>query len=279
MMGSAASLDRCIRGASEIPRLTRDEEHALAVRARAGEQDAIDELVRAHLRFVVVIALKYRRYDVPLGDLIGEGTVGLMTAVDKFDPDRGTRFVTYAGYWIRACVIDAVCRAGTLVGAGRGPFHTKLFFRLRRERAKLSSQIADPAERMSRLATELGMSVEKVTELLHRLDHQDVSLDAPAFRDTATTVMEMLPASTEPQDEWLERKERRDRVQARMEAALSVLDDRERVIIEERILGDEKPSLASLGRRFGVGRERARQLEVRAKKKLAGELTDLVPPT
>ena len=109
-----------------------------------GDQAAADALVEANLRYVIAIALQYRRYGITLGDLIAEGSVGLVTAVRKFDPHRGTRFVTYAGYWIRAFVLEAVVRSSTMVGAGSGPFRSKLFFRLRRERARLSNVIADP---------------------------------------------------------------------------------------------------------------------------------------
>ena len=144
-MQSSASLDRYIQQVRAIPKLSREEEHELALRVRdEGDQDAADRLVEANLRYVIAIGLQYRRYGVKLGDLIAEGSVGLVTAVRKFDPHRGTRFVTYAGYWIRAFVLEAVVRSSTMIGAGSGPFRSKLFFRLRRERARLSNVIADP---------------------------------------------------------------------------------------------------------------------------------------
>ena len=276
-MQSSASLDRYIQQVRAIPKLSREEEHKLAVRVLEGDQDAADKLVEANLRYVIAIALQYRRYGVTLGDLIAEGSVGLVTAVRKFDPQRGTRFVTYAGYWIRAFVLEAVVRSSTMVGAGSGPFRSKLFFRLRRERARLSNLIADPDELTERLASDFDTTKAKMTELLRRLDQREISLDAPAYSDSDATLVEMLPGSMEPQDVVVARRRRHSGIQTRLAGALSVLDERERLIVEKRILSDDSASLAALGRELGVSRERARQLEARAKRKLAEELKDLAP--
>ncbi|MCZ6805504.1 MAG: sigma-70 family RNA polymerase sigma factor [Deltaproteobacteria bacterium] len=276
-MQSSASLDRYIQQVRAIPKLSREEEHGFALRALDGDQEAADKLVEANLRYVIAIALQYRRYGVKLGDLIAEGSVGLVTAVRKFDPHRGTRFVTYAGYWIRAFVLEAVVRSSTMIGAGSGPFRSKLFFRLRRERARLSNLIADPDELIEKLASEFETTPEKMTELLRRLDQREISLDAPAYHDSDATLVEMLPSAEEPQDVIVERQRRRSGIRTRLEGALAVLDDRERLIVEKRILSDDSASLASLGRELGVSRERARQLEVRAKKKLRDELKDFAP--
>ena len=276
-MQSSASLDRYIQQVRAIPKLSREDEHQLALRAREGDQDAADRLVEANLRYVIAIGLQYRRYGVTLGDLIAEGSVGLVTAVRKFDPHRGTRFVTYAGYWIRAFVLEAVVRSSTMIGAGSGPFRSKLFFRLRRERARLSNLIADPEELIATLAAEFDTTSEKMTELLRRLDQREISLDAPAYHDSDSTLVEMLPGAAEPQDVIVARQRRQSGIELRLEGALSVLDERERLIVEKRILSDDSASLASLGRELGVSRERARQLEARAKKKLADELKDLAP--
>ncbi len=276
-MQSSASLDRYIQQVRAIPKLSREDEHQFALRVAEGDQAAADKLVEANLRYVIAIALQYRRYGVTLGDLIAEGSVGLVTAVRKFDPHRGTRFVTYAGYWIRAFVLEAVVRSSTMVGAGSGPFRSKLFFRLRRERARLSNVIADPDELTEKLASEFDTTKEKMTELLRRLDQREISLDAPAYHDSDSTLVEMLPGSAEPQDQVVARQRRHSGIQTRLAGALSVLDDRERLIVEKRILSDDSASLASLGRELGVSRERARQLEARAKRKLAEELKDLAP--
>ena len=277
VMQSSASLDRYIQQVRAIPKLSREEEHGFALRALDGDQEAADKLVEANLRYVIAIALQYRRYGVKLGDLIAEGSVGLVTAVRKFDPHRGTRFVTYAGYWIRAFVLEAVVRSSTMIGAGSGPFRSKLFFRLRRERARLSNLIADPDELIEKLASEFETTPQKMTELLRRLDQREISLDAPAYHDSDATLVEMLPSAEEQQDVTVERQRRRSRIRTRLEGALAVLDDRERLIVEKRILSDDSATLASLGRELGVSRERARQLEVRAKEKLRAELKDFAP--
>lgn len=276
-MQSSVSLDRYIQQVRAIPKLSREEEHELALLVGKGDQDAADRLVEANLRYVIAIALQYRRYGVALGDLIAEGSVGLVTAVRKFDPHRGTRFVTYAGYWIRAFVLEAVVRSSTMIGAGSGPFRSKLFFRLRRERARLSNLIADPDELNEKLAAEFDTTPKKMSELLRRLDQREISLDAPAYNDSEATLVDLLPGSAEPQDEVVARRRRQSGIQTRLAGALSILDDRERLIVEKRILSDDSASLAALGRELGVSRERARQLEARAKKKLAEELRDLAP--
>jgi RNA polymerase sigma-32 factor len=185
--------------------------------------------------------------------------------------------VTYAGYWIRAFVLEAVVRSSTMIGAGSGPFRSKLFFRLRRERARLSNVIADPEELIATLASDFDTTPAKMTELLRRLDQREISLDAPAYHDSDSTLVEMLPGTAEPQDQIVARQRRQSGIQLRLAGALSVLDERERLIVEKRILSDDSASLASLGRELGVSRERARQLEARAKKKLAVELQDLAP--
>ncbi|MCS6796979.1 MAG: sigma-70 family RNA polymerase sigma factor [Myxococcota bacterium] len=267
------SRQACLRNA---PPLSREEERELSIAARRGDQAARARLVTSSLRHVVAIASQYRRYPVRFEDLLSEGHVGLMTAVDKFDPDRGTRFVTYAGYWIRAYVLDFIVRSTSMVGAGSGPLRSKLFFRLRRERARLTNLVPDARERNAVLATQFGVSEERMASMLERLDGRDVSLDRPVFDDAPTSLLDRLvdprPLPDETLDEVRSSRVRSDRV-AR---ALQRLDRRERLIVERRLLSEEEASLAELGRSLGISRERARQLEARARKKLRAELQDLV---
>jgi RNA polymerase sigma-32 factor len=255
-----------------IPTLTREEEHDLAVKVRAGDQQAADRLVEANLRFAVAVALQYRRYGIPVSDLLAEGNLGLMMAVKKFDPDRGTRFVTYAGYWIRAYVLDLVVRSTTMVGAGSGPLRSKLFFRLRRERAKVASLTSDPGERIAQLAERFEVSEPKMEEMLRRIDSRDVSLSTPVHDDASATLQDALPENDVGQEVRYLDAERQRLVEEHLGHALEELDRRERFILEQRFMGDEEVSLASLGRQLGVSRERARQLEARAKKKLKKQL-------
>src|SRR5687768_1572742 len=168
-----AALSQYMRRVRAIPRLSREDEHELALRVRSGDSSAAHALVEANLRFVVAVALQYRRYGISLWELIAEGSLGLMMAVRKFDPDRGTRFVTYAGYWIRAYVLDLVVKSTSMVGAGSGVLRSKLFFRLRRERAKVANLTNDPREHVQRLAERFEVSEEKMEEMLRRIDSRD----------------------------------------------------------------------------------------------------------
>ncbi|MBK8169635.1 MAG: sigma-70 family RNA polymerase sigma factor [Sandaracinaceae bacterium] len=272
---SDAALSRYIERVRSIPKLTREDEHDLAVKAKAGDALAREQLINANLRYVVAVAVQYRRYGLKLSDLVAEGNLGLMLAVAKFDPDRGTRFVTYAGYWIRAYVLDMVVRATSMVGAGSGPLRSKVFFRLRRERAKVANLVSDPEERDEMLAQRFNMSTEKMREMTRRLDARDVSLDAQVFSDSQTTMLDTLTDDGMSQEQQLSDMEQEHSVKGALDVALASLDTRERYIVEQRIMRDDEMSLAAIGRRLGVSRERARQLEARAKKKLKKELSGI----
>ncbi len=253
------------------PRLSREDEHELAVRVRdTGDPAALDRLARANLRYVVAIAMKYRRYRLPVAELVAEGSVGLVVAARKFDPDRGTRFVTYAAHWIRAFMLEHIIRGSSMVGSGSGPMRSKLFFRLRREKATLVGQGFDSTEVAERLATAFGTTVDKLRVMEERLEARDVSLDEPLHDDGTGTLVEGM-ASTEPsQEERLSRAEQARQLSDRVRDAVRDLDPRERFIVETRLMADEPSelSLAEIGRQLGVSRERARQIEARAKQKI-----------
>jgi len=266
------ALRRYFERVRQLPKLSREEEHELALKVQQGDQEAADRLVEANLRFVVAVALQYRRYGIPISDLLAEGNLGLMMAVKKFDPERGTRFVTYAGYWIRAYVLDLVVRSTTMVGAGSGPFRSKIFFRLRRERAKVANLTSDPRERIAELASRFNVTEQKMEEMLRRIDSRDVSLSTPLHDDASATMLDALPETDGDQEVTYLDAERKQLIERHLGAALEDLDRRERYILEQRFMGDEDVSLADLGRELGVSRERARQLEARAKKKLKKRL-------
>lgn len=271
------SLNRYIERVRAIPTLSREDEHKLALEAQEGSRSAQDRLVEANLRYVVAVALQYRRYGIRLGELVAEGNLGLVTAVQKFDPHRGTRFVTYAGYWIRAFVLEAVVRSTSLVGGGAGPLRSKVFFRLRRERARVAAITNDPSERIALMAERFDTTPAKMEAMLRRVEAGDVSLDQPVFDESQTSLVETLESGGEPPDEQYARYVAARQLSERLSGALDALDRRERLIVEQRLLADEGVSLAALGRELGVSRERARQLEARAKAKLRNELRDLAP--
>jgi RNA polymerase sigma-32 factor len=271
----STDVSRYMDRAQKIPRLSREEEYALAVRFRDhADKGAADKLVSANLRHVVAIALRYRRYGMPVSDLISEGNVGLMTALGKFDPDRGTRFVTYAAHWIRALILDHVIRAHSLVGVGSGPLRSKVFFRLRREKAKIMADTLDMALVNERLAGKFNVTPEKIAALSERLEARDLSLDLPVGDDGSQTILDTLASTLPLQEERLASAERASKLSTCVRDAVKDLDPRERYIVETRIMADahDELSLAEIGRRLGVSRERARQLEVRARAKLKKSL-------
>ncbi len=259
----------------KIPVLSREDEHELAVRAKT-EPAAASALARANLRYVIAIALSYRRYGVRVGDLVSEGNVGLMIALRKFDPSRGTRFVTYAAHWIRAMILDHVIKNHSLVGLGSGPMRSKVFFRLRRERAKVAAATNDHEEASRMLAARFGTTPEKIELMSARLESRDVSMDVTTREDGTVTLLDSMASPLPSQEDQLAEREYSQRATVRVRSAIAELDPRERIIIELRMMADdpEELSLAELGRKLGVSRERARQLEARAKTKLQRLLTD-----
>ena len=277
---SATSISSYIARVQRLPKLSREDEHAFAVRVReSGDREAAARLIEANLRYVVAIAINYRRYRVRLADLVSEGNVGLMTALAKFDPERGTRFVTYAAHWIRAFILDHVIHAYSLVGVGSGALRSRVFFRLRRERARIAAETSDAQEALEKLAVRFGTTPEKISLLAQRLEARDVSLDVQMYEQNGTggvTMLDSLPSPLPSQEDELAAHELKDVVTMRVRAAVERLDPRERFIVEARMMADdpEELSLAEIGRQLGVSRERARQLEVRAKAKLKRTLEE-----
>lgn len=278
-MGTAStvnSLDHFIETARKHPVLTREEEHELAVRSAAGDRGARDRLLAASLRHVVAVALRYRHYGTPVSDLVSEGNIGLCIAAGKFDPSRGTRFITYAGHWIRAYVLEAVLRHRTMVGGGSGALRSKMFFRLQRERSRLLGVVADADERRTILAARFGVTEARVDELLAHLDARDVSIDGPTGTEGDTPLVERLEGASEDAESVVAAQQQRAALANAVATALSTLDPRERRIVLDRAMGDDSSTLADLGRELGVSRERARQLEERAHGKLRRHLSAFV---
>lgn len=273
-----SSLSRYISYVRGIEELSRELEGDVARKWLSdGDYESADRLIRANLRYVVAIALTYRRYGLPLADLIAEGNFGLVHAVSKFNPDRGTRFVTYAAYWIRAYMLNYVIRSWSMVGVGSGPLRSKLFFRLRRERARIANLVGDNEEAAGILAERFGESKEKIMSLANRLEARDVSLDAKVFDDGSVAMLDTLESEEPSQEDTVSKQQSEDRIKESLRDALGELDPRERFIVEVRMMADvdDALSLAEIGRRLGVSRERARQLEARAKRKLRDRLAPL----
>lgn len=273
-----SAVSRYIHYVRQLPELSREKEADLARTYRdKGDQKAAAHLALANLRHVVSIAISYRRYGIPLADLIAEGNFGIVHAIRKYDPERGNRFVTYAAYWVRAYILNHVIHSWSLVGVGSGPLRSKMFFRLRRERARIAGLVGEGEVGDNMLAEKFGAPAEKVLEMARRLEARDVSLDTKVFEDGARSLVDTLVADEQDQEERFSRAEEGQLLREKLTLAVQNLDPRERYIVEARMMADpeEELSLAEIGRRLGVSRERARQLEARAKKKLRDRLLPL----
>lgn len=272
-----STTSRYLANVTGTPRPSRDEELELVRRwCEKQDQEAANRLTRAALRDAAFMALKYRHYGVPVTDLLAEGTLGVMRALEKYDPSRGTRFGTYASYWIRAYVVTHILKCRTLVGGASGALGTGLFFTLRRERAQVAALHGEGESADEILAERLGVSDRQLESMLTRLDGGDTSLDAPLSDDGSESPLDSL-ADEARQEDWVAQQQLRDKLETALSGALRQLDSRERFIITRRLLADDEDalSLADMGRHFGISRERVRQIEERAKRKLRACLQDV----
>jgi RNA polymerase sigma-32 factor len=266
------SFERYMSEVNRIPLLSRAEEEAISQRfAESGDPELAQQLVMSNLRFVVKIANEYRGYGLKLLDLVQEGNMGLMVAVQKFEPERGYRLISYGVWWIRAYIQAYVMRSYSLVKMGTTQAQRRLFFGRRKAIEKLNAKGSEPTR--ENIAEMLDVSPRDVGEMEVRMAGHDFSLDAPLF-DDGGTLLEQLPSpAASPEDEVVEVRFRRARSQVIREA-LEVLDPRERMIIEARDLAESPRTLTDLGAELGVSRERARQLQARGLQKLRTFLLD-----
>jgi RNA polymerase sigma-32 factor len=270
-----------VRRVNALPGLSRNEELDLAKLYLTGDSKAGQRVVTANLRHVVPIALRYRRYGVPVGELIAEGNLALLRALSGFDPGRGLRFATYANYWIRADILALILKQRSMVGGGKGHLRPKYFFRLRREHARLSVLLGDDSKVHAELAQRWQLSTSELTEILDRLDRPDASVDAPVSEGGRLLVGDFLASADSSQEDTLARGRTQADLRSALKTATAELDPRERFILEHRLLADPdlEYSLVRIGELFGVSRERARQLESRVKDKLRAKLAALLGPS
>lgn len=264
-----SELDRYVAQISQYPILSHDEETRLAKRWRDfGDVDAAHRLVTANLRFVVKIAHEYRGYGARVLDLIQEGSVGLMQAVKRFDPDKGYRLLSYAVYWIRSQIHSYLMRTTRMIKIGTSRAHRKLFFKLRSIKGALTAGGAENRDDIiDAVAETVGVSREDVEEMEQHLSGRDASLDAPSAV-TGTALVEVLPDETQNQEDALSEVEVKADRAARLETALDTLNDRERKIIELRHLNENPLQLHEIGEQMGITKQRVYQLEKRAIEKL-----------
>jgi RNA polymerase sigma-32 factor len=259
------SLDRYRTSLAGVEPLDADVERELAQRWREGDPLAGKRLVESSLPFVIRIAGEYRRWGVPLEDLIQQGNLGLLKAAQKFEPDKQCRLITYAVYWIRAEIRDYVVRSYRIVRLGT----------TRTERRAMRTFRRQGIDDVAALAAESGMPEARASRLLPLLRQGDMSLDA-TYDDRGPALDRLTGEMTSPEEDLLRRDER-EGVRERLGAALASLSERERRIVEARMLADEPCTLEQLGVEMGVSKERVRQIEERARVKLRAALADYRP--
>ncbi|MBA3581148.1 MAG: RNA polymerase sigma factor RpoH [Gammaproteobacteria bacterium] len=265
---SSDTLDRYMAHLSQIPILSADEEHALAIRLHEqNDLAAAQKLILSHLRFVAHIARGYKGYGLPMADLIQEGNIGLMKAVKRFDHKIGVRLVSFAVHWIRAEIHEYIIRNWRIVKVATTKAQRKLFFKLRSAKKQLAWLNQDEVETVAR---ELGVDVASVIEMESRMSGKDIGFDLhdDADEETSFAPVQYLEAPNADPARLLERDDWQDTHADKLSDALIKLDDRSRAILERRWLADKKATLHQLADEYGVSAERIRQLENNAIKKL-----------
>ncbi len=269
--GGSLGLSRYLSEIRKYPMLEPGEEFMLAKRWQQHEDaDAAEKLVTSHLRLVARIAIGYRGYGLPIGEVISEGNVGLMQAVKRFEPDKGFRLATYAMWWIRASIQEYILRSWSLVKMGTTAAQKKLFFNLRRTKSQLQAlEEGDlKPENVKKIATKLGVTEAEVISMNRRLGG-DASLNAPLRSDSESGEwQDWLVDDSPTQEDRLVEEDEMSRRKAYLSTAMLVLNERERRVFEARRLAEDPATLEDLSTEFGVSRERIRQIEVRAFEKV-----------
>jgi RNA polymerase sigma-32 factor len=273
------NLSRYLQEIRKFPMLSLAEELSLSRRWRDhADMEAAHKLVTSHLRLVAKIAMGYRGYGLPVGELISEGNVGMMQAVRRFDPERGFRFATYALWWIRAAIQEYVLHSWSLVKVGTTAAQKKLFFNLRRLKGQLQA-IDDgdmQPEQVAQIAHLVDVPEREVVDMNHRLAVPDHSLNAPVRADTEGEWQDWLVDETESQETTYGEHEELTGRKALLATAMKTLNGRERDILIKRQLNDDPRTLEDLSQQYGISRERVRQIEVRALERLRKSMKALL---
>jgi len=272
IVSGEGGLTRYLEEIRRFPMLQPEEEYMLAKRYREhADTDAAHRLVTSHLRLVAKIAMGYRGYGLPIGEVISEGNVGLMQAVKKFEPERGFRLATYAMWWIKAAIQEYILRSWSLVKMGTTANQKRLFFNLRKVKGKIQALEEGDLnpEQVSEIATRLNVSEDEVISMNRRLSG-DASLNAPirATEGESGEWQDWLVDEHENQEDMLVEQDELESRRRMLGDAMDVLNVRERRIFEARRLSDEPMTLEELSGEFDISRERVRQIEVRAFEKV-----------
>jgi RNA polymerase sigma-32 factor len=270
MISAESGLSRYLNEIRRFPMLEPQDEYMLAKRWREhGDRDAAHRLVTSHLRLVAKIAMGYRGYGLPIGEVISEGNVGLMQAVKRFEPEKGFRLATYAMWWIRASIQEYILRSWSLVKLGTTANQKKLFFNLRKAKSHISAlEDGDlKPEHVKTIAHRLGVSEQEVVDMNRRLGG-DSSLNTPVRAESEGEWQDWIVDERSSQEATLADQEESDNRMSALRTALAVLNPRERRIFEARRLQEEPVTLEELSEEFNISRERVRQIEVRAFEKV-----------
>ena len=270
IVSGESGLTRYLNEIRRFPMLEPQQEYMLAKRWREhGDRDAAQELVTSHLRLVAKIAMGYRGYGLPIGEVISEGNVGLMQAVKRFEPDKGFRLATYAIWWIRASIQEYILRSWSLVKMGTTASQKKLFFNLRKAKSQISAFGEGDLrpEHVATIATKLGVTEQDVIDMNRRLGG-DTSLNAPMREDGEGEWQDWLVDNSTSQEAVLADEQERHNRHDALTDGLKVLNARERRIFEARRLAEDPITLEDLSEEFNISRERVRQIEVRAFEKV-----------
>jgi len=280
VISSESGLSRYLAEIRRFPMLEPQEEYMLARRWREhGDRDAAHRLVTSHLRLVAKIAMGYRGYGLPIGEVISEGNVGLMQAVKRFEPEKGFRLATYAMWWIRASIQEYILRSWSLVKMGTTANQKKLFFNLRKAKSQISALEEGDLrpDQVATIAHRLGVTEQDVVDMNRRMSG-DASLNAPLRTEGegGGEWQDWLVDESASQENILVEQEESDNRMAALRSAMSVLNDRERRIFQARRLQDEPVTLEELSEEFSISRERVRQIEVRAFEKVQAAVRSLI---
>ncbi|CAA6605363.1 RNA polymerase sigma factor RpoH [Rhodospirillaceae bacterium LM-1] len=265
------NLSRYLMEIRRFPMLAPEEEYMLAKNYReSDDQNAAHRLVTSHLRLVAKIAMGYRGYGLPLGELIAEGNVGMMQAVKRFDPEKGFRLATYAMWWVRAAIQEYILHSWSLVKMGTTAAQKKLFFNLRRMKSRMQALEEGDLhpEQVKIIAHKLAVTEDEVVQMNRRLSGPDHSLNAPMRADSDGEWMEFLEDDSSSQEDCLAETEESGQRRELLGGAMTQLGERERIILAERRLKDDPATLEELSQRFAISRERVRQIEMRAFEKV-----------
>ena len=270
-VSSEQNISRYLQRIRRYPMLEPDVEHDLAVRwSEHGDQDAMHQMVNSHLRLVAKIAMNYKGYGLPLGELISEGNIGMMQSVNRFDPYRGFRLSTYAMWWIRAAIQEYILHSWSLVKIGTTASQKKLFFNLRKIKAqmKVFEEGDLPPDQVGLIARKLKVSEKDVVSMNRRVAKPDQSLNAPLREEGDGEWQDILTGDEENQESRLGNSEEFNCRRDMMYKAIDCLNERERKIVMARRLKTKPLTLQNLSEKHGISRERVRQIEVKAFEKI-----------